>query len=264
MSFGQMHLSVAARRAIKEDSKLSIEEAVAALQDVMISMATGNLYDPRYGPLRERIMKDRATKAHVPKVVKTCRNADHVWAHVKQWPSYAERRKAIWREFKPLIERLEDESPADKAVSDALQTLDAGEVHALWSRAIERRTDDPGGAITAARTLLESTCKTILDEMGVEYDDGDDLPKLYRTTATALTLAPDQHSEPLFKQVLGGCKSVVEGLGAIRNRLGDAHGKWKKGPKVSARHAELAVNLAGGMATFLVQTWADRQKKKRV
>lgn len=74
-----------------------------------------------------------------------------------------------------------------------------------------------------------------------------------------LQLAPSQHAEDDFKRILGGCTSVVEGLGGLRNRLGDAHGSGKKQRKPSARHAALAVNLAGGMAVFLVETWDSRK-----
>lgn len=38
--------------------------------------------------------------------------------------------------------------------------------------------DDPEGAITAARTLLETVCKHILDERGVDYEADADLPAL--------------------------------------------------------------------------------------
>jgi hypothetical protein len=55
---------------------------------------------------------------------------------------------------------------------------------------------------------------------------------------------------------------VVEGLGALRNRLSDAHGKGTAGVKPAPRHAELAVNLAGTMATFLVATWEARRNQK--
>jgi hypothetical protein len=47
----------------------------------------------------------------------------------------------------------------------------------------------------------------------------------------------------------------VEGLGSVRNRLGDAHGQGKKAVRPAPRHAELAVNLAGVMVIFLVRTW---------
>ena len=86
------------------------------------------------------------------------------------------------------------------------------------------------------------------------------MPKLYKSAAGSLNLSPSQHTEPIFKQILGGCTSVVEGLGAIRNKLGDAHGKGKAAPKPAKRHAELVVNLAGAAAIFLVQTFEEKRK----
>ena len=53
---------------------------------------------------------------------------------------------------------------------------------------------------------------------------------------------------------------MVEGLGTMRNKLSDAHGRGKRPVKPSARHAALAVNLAGATATFLVEPWNERQK----
>src|SRR5690606_36096365 len=110
------------------------------------------------------------------------------------------------------------------------------------------------------RTLIESVCKHILDAAQVEYDDAADLPKLYKLTAETLNLAPSQHTEAVSKQVLGGCTAVVEGLGSLRNRLSDAHGKGKVGSKPAPRHAELAVNLSGALATYLLATWEARNE----
>ena len=92
----------------------------------------------------------------------------------------------------------------------------------MWQTALVRRVSDPDGAITSARTLLETVCKHILDDVGVDYDAGADLPKLYGLTAKAVSIAPSQQTEPILKQILGGCTAVVEGLGALRNKLGDA------------------------------------------
>jgi len=75
-----------------------------------------------------------------------------------------------------------------------------------------------------------------------------------------LKIAPSQHTEQVFKQILGGCTSVVEGLAALRNRLGDAHGGGRARIKPAPRHAQLAVNLAGAMTAFLVATWEARKQ----
>ncbi|MGE6473339.1 abortive infection family protein [Serratia proteamaculans] len=78
--------------------------------------------------------------------------------------------------------------------------------------------------------------------------------KLYRQTAELLNLAPSQHTKKVFKQILGDCTSVVEGLEVLRNRLSDSHGTGKAGVKPAPRHAELAVNLAGSLVLHLLST----------
>ncbi|GAB5505977.1 MAG: hypothetical protein Rhirs2KO_11400 [Rhizobiaceae bacterium] len=127
-----------------------------------------------------------------------------------------------------------------------------------WVKALNRRITDPSGAITAARTLVEAVCKTILHEAGEPAADNEDLPKLYSRTAGLLNLAPSQHSERAFKAILGGCHSVVENIGTLRNKIGDAHYSGAKPVRPKARHAALAVNLAGSMALFLIDTWREQ------
>ena len=151
-------------------------------------------------------------------------------------------------------------SPADQSISEALAAFDPDNVHARWFAALERRSIDPAGAITLARTLMEDVCKWLINETGSTWNEDDDLPVLYRKLAKSLNLAPDGHTEQTFKQILGSCQSIVEGLGALRNKLGDAHSVGPLRARPSIRHAELAVNLAGTMATFLVSTWKARQE----
>jgi hypothetical protein len=150
-------------------------------------------------------------------------------------------------------------SPADDAISQALADFDPDTVHARWTQALDRRDTDPAGAITLARTLLEDVCKWIIVEAGETFEEKDDLPVLYRQLAKILNLAPDGHTEPVFKQILGSCQSVVESLGSLRNKISDAHSPGPKRVKPAARHAQLAVNLSGTMATFLVSTWEVRK-----
>jgi hypothetical protein len=145
------------------------------------------------------------------------------------------------------------------AIPTASAKIDSQSISELWQKALDRRHEDPEGAITAARTLLESVCKHILDECGVEYGDIADLPKLYGLTSKQLNLAPSQHTEDAFKKILGGAHSVVDGLANLRNRLGDAHGQGKRPVKPLSRHAELAVNMAGTMASFLLATFEAKQ-----
>jgi hypothetical protein len=235
---------------------------VESLQHLLAAHACGERQEnDEYVRLRRTLLADSELAEVAPSFVRTCRTLQQFWQFIKQrFGRYHERRDFIWGEFRPLFDHLEGrvQSPADAPVSETLEAFDRDSVHRLWQRALERRVEDAGGAITLARTLLETVCKHILDELGTQYDDTADLPRLYRLVREALSLAPSQHEEEVFRQILGGCTSIVEGLGSLRNRLSDSHGRGRGRVRPVARHAELAVNLAGAMATFLVATLEAR------
>ena len=244
----------------------SLVERGSMLEGLLVSRATGGDANNRiYEYLRREFMADGALKKSLPKFVRTCRNLDAFWAFIKRDAStYAERRQIISDAFTPLMDHLEglNGAPGDQDVSATLETFDGDGVHAVWTKALDRRTTDPEGAITAARTLLETVTKRILDEMGETYSDKDDLPKLYATAAETLNLAPSQHTEKPIKAILGGAMSLVNGLGTLRNRMSDSHGRGGRIPvRPSPRHATLAVNTAGAIATFLVETYLEQQKR---
>ena len=237
---------------------------VEAFKLMLISHATGGRADyAEYKELRLELVSNTRIAKLLPRFVHVCRDPGEFWCFIKpKFGKYDERRQFLRDEFHPLLEMLETESrtPSDAGITATVKSVSSAYIQEAWHKALERRATDAEGAITAARTLLESVCKHILDGAGATYEDSADLPKLYSLTAKQLTLSPSQHTEQLFKQILGGCQTVVEGVGALRNRHSDAHGKGASGTKPAPRHAELAVNLSGTMATFLLQTWEARKK----
>jgi hypothetical protein len=239
---------------------------VESLQNLMVSRAEGGQGDPpTYKALRAELIANASLKALLPSFVQTCRDQHQFWTYIKgKFGTYQERRQFIWESFASVVSFLETDAPApsDYHTMRTLAAFDADEISSLWTKALERRSSDPEGAITSARSLIETVSKHIIDDAGGTYGASDDLPKLFHAASEHLQLAPSQHTEQVFKQILGGCQTVVNGLGALRNKLGDAHGQGRKSVKPSARHAELAVNLAGTMATFLIATWNARIEAK--
>jgi hypothetical protein len=248
--------------APKQGKPKELFAKVEELLGGLIAAATGGGFsNEEYQRLRKELLAVPRVKEQLPSFLRTCRDTSAFWSFIKPVdPHWEGRRQYLRSAFEPTLAMLETEaaSPTEENVSKAIAKLDSEHIAEAWRKALDRMNDDPEGAITAARTLVESVCKHVLDEGRVHYDEKDDLPKLYGMTAELLKLSPSQHTEQIFKQILGGCKSVVEGLGALRNKLSDAHGKGKRAPKPSPRHAELAVNLAGSMATFIVSTWEAR------
>jgi hypothetical protein len=250
----------------EDDLPSSVLERAAALENLMTARATGDMSASSrvYESLRLEFMRDPATKPLLPDFVRTCRTLDVFWPYIRdKAATYADRRRLISQAFTPLVEYLEErnKAPGDKLVSDALESFDADGVNAVWTKALARRVSDPEGAITVARTLLETVCKRILEDVSTTYTDKEDLPKLYAMAARALSLAPDQHVEEPIKAILGGAMTIVNGIGTLRNRFSDSHGRGGKPVRPSARHASLAVNIAGAMALFLVETHSEKERK---
>ncbi|WP_084544919.1 abortive infection family protein [Derxia gummosa] len=111
--------------------------------------------------------------------------------------------------------------------------------------------NDYSGAITNARTLLESVCIKIESELDSSYtpsSDGD-LAKLFNRARKLLNLDPSrQDISDALKQVLSGLMNIVNGLATMRNKMSDSHGVTYK---PNRHHAKLAVNSAKTLADFL-------------
>jgi hypothetical protein len=249
-----------------DDSEIpdSLVERAILMQNLMIARATGQGADSAmYESLRREFIASEPLKPLLPAFVRTCRTLDIFWPYIKgRAATYADRRYIIGTAFEPLLDHLENRhrAPVDATASEALQTFDSEGVHAVWEKALQRRHADAEGAITIARTLLETVCKRILDDLDIVYTDKEDLPKLYSMTASALNLAPNQHSEDAIKTILGGAITVVNGISTLRNKLSDSHGRGGRPVKPAARHANLAVNMAGTLATFLVETHTEKKQ----
>jgi hypothetical protein len=156
--------------------------------------------------------------------------------------------------------RSDASSPSDPEIEATLATVDSDHVKRAWAKAMNRRQSDPDGAITSAETLVESVCKHILSRRGVTYPTNPDITKLCHMVCDELRLSPDQHVDKNIKRILGNCQAVVGGIAFIRNHLGDAHSREPGTAAPIPADAELAVNLAGALATFLVRTWEKQEE----
>ncbi|MBZ9650717.1 abortive infection family protein [Psychroflexus montanilacus] len=243
---------------LEQIEKFNEYQLVEYFQDGVVARSTGDGFDDQlYKVVRTKLIRNKAIEKQLPEWVKNKRTIDQFWTFIKgRFSTYQERREFLWSEFSPILHYLEKKStsPLDESI-----VFDEAHIHTQWQKALDRKQTEPEGAITSARTLIESILKHILDEQEIDYNDAAELPELYKEVAKSLNLAPENHQEQIFKQILGGASGIVSGLGALRNKLGDAHGKSKKSIKPSERHSELAVNLAGSMATFLFKTYQENK-----
>ncbi len=126
----------------------------------------------------------------------------------------------------------------------------------LMEGAIE---NSPELAIGTAKELIETICKTVLEERKVEIDKNWDLLQLLKQTTKQLQLTPDGIPDSInaaksIKSILGSLTTVVQGLSELRNQYGSGHGKKASFKGLTARHAKLSVGAASTLAIFILET----------
>lgn len=169
----------------------------------------------------------------------------------------------VARELRCEAIRLHSAATASEELRDKVDTLNMDAVAMECERALENADTDPEDSLTAACSLLESVAKTMLERLQVPLPANEDIQHLWQALRRELKLSPDRPDlEPNVRQVLGGLVSTVQGIGALRTRGGDAHGRAGTTKRVDARIAKLAVHAASAVALFTIETWELRAKRK--
>lgn len=234
------------------------------LQEILVGIATGKMSYQDNDIVREfnncriSLLSNNSLRKLLPDIVKNYRDLSSFWSFIKNSSStYEGRRLLIADEFRPLFNYFEaptKDFPSDQTVMDSFVYSNEYLID-LWKKCLERRENDPEGAITVSRTFLEGTCKYILDALDVEYGDSDKLPQLFSKTTKALELAPSDHTDQQFKQIISGGFSIVNGLSSLRNEISDSHAITAGCGRPSYIHSTLCVNVAGVISEFLLSTF---------
>ena len=117
--------------------------------------------------------------------------------------------------------------------------------------------ENPGLAFDLAKTLIESTCRSVLDERSVAYDATDNLPKLFKSATQHLSFLPATASNAVevrngLRQTLGGLNTAIRGICELRNKCGFAsHGSSEPRPGMEVVQALLAAGAADSIVGFL-------------
>jgi hypothetical protein len=141
----------------------------------------------------------------------------------------------------------------------AREAMAAGLAHieqqvAALEQAIE---ENPGLAFDLAKTLVESTCRAVIDERAIPSTETDDLPKLFKTATQNLPFLPPSASGAAavrrsLQQTLSGLNTAVQGICELRNQCGFAsHGAGTARPVMEGVQALLAAEAADAIVGFL-------------
>lgn len=148
-------------------------------------------------------------------------------------------------------------SGVEDLINSMLQGNPIETVQREWDRARLLLATDPDDALTAANAMVEATYKYILHQFNQPLPANQDVRHLAQEVHRLLDISPEQQADQDFRRALGGLLNVVLGLGSLRTKIGDAHGASPDRGRPSVHHARLAVNAAGTLCTFLVESYLN-------
>jgi len=158
-------------------------------------------------------------------------------------------------------------SPTQALELDQYERLGDPQVLRDHLRRVDRDLkNDPPAAIGSSKELVESVCKTILDDYEQPYKRGDDLMDLYKKVQAVLGLNADavkdskRGSEASVK-ALQALVTTIQALAELRNAIGLGHGHPDRSPALT-RHGRLAFNSAVAISEFLLDTWHVRRREE--
>lgn len=186
----------------------------------------------------------------------------------QEWASrsFASLKKWIERDgFKYESGKLDPvgKHHALEQISDAVSAFDLPELHRQIQRMQSAVEDDPGLAIGTAKELVESVCKTILEQRQIPFAEDADVGQLVKEVRKALGLITESipnsaKGAESIRRLLSNLGNVAQGLGELRNLYGTGHGKGGAVKGLGPRHARLAVGTAATLSTFLFETHIER------
>lgn len=127
------------------------------------------------------------------------------------------------------------------------------------ARALASVDRDPEDALTAASSILEAVCHSLLEASGRARQSFKDTRSLLNAVHDLLDIRPVDAATADVRQILGGLNTVILGVGALRTHAGDAHGRSAEQTPTPPRYARLSINAACAAALFLIETWESRQ-----
>lgn len=145
--------------------------------------------------------------------------------------------------------QLLDEHPDSLRIREQVEALE------------EAMPDRPGVVVSFCRTIIETTCKTILADRSVPVDAGWEAPKLVSEALKYLNLGPtadggvDAKLRGGAESLVRGLNQIVQGVVEIRNAHGSAaHGADAYSPLLDARYAEILARATDAVVGLLFKT----------
>lgn len=164
--------------------------------------------------------------------------------------SISERAVYAWRTISPIntVQRMHTEQLVNRFNTEYMHHQIG-----IMNSSIDT---SPLDAIGKSKELIESCCKTILDERGISCENDWPVTRLSKEACSALKLTPEDIADTVvasntIRKLLGSLGSICQSLAELRNDYGSGHGRNVAFKGMTSRHARLAVGVASSYVLFI-------------
>jgi len=170
----------------------------------------------------------------------------------------------VYNRCKDIMDRiLYNKNPLASLAVELKEKFSSAYLSGQIDLMLKMQSGNPTEAIGKAKELVESCCKTILDENGVEWEKNWDVGQLSSAAVKLLKLMPKDIPDTApasaeMKAILGNLRAIATNLAALRNPYGSGHGKSATYKGLEERHAKLAVGSSITLVSFLWDTYERR------
>ena len=144
-----------------------------------------------------------------------------------------------------------DDVPAMSIPS--INTIDRSYIKDMANRAQEDiELGNFDSALTKARTLLEEVFCWAIERKGERPSSSGDVGKMFSQVKCLYNIHADKTMDRRICDLVNGLNKIVDSIGQMRNKQGDAHGVGASRVNIEDYHARLAVNAAANVADFVL------------
>lgn len=144
-----------------------------------------------------------------------------------------------------------DDMPAMSIPS--INTIDRSYIKDMANRAQEDiELGNFDSALTKARTLLEEVFCWAIERKGEQSSSSGDVGKMFSQVKCLYNIHADKTMDRRICDLVNGLNIIVDSIGQMRNKQGDAHGVGASRVNIEDYHARLAVNAAANVADFVL------------
>jgi len=147
-----------------------------------------------------------------------------------------------------------------RTLQEIIRGRDLRAINEEFDRALQNVEANPREAVSAASNILESVCKTYIEDNGLEMPRKKDLKGVWGVLRKDLGFDPSSLEDRDLQEILTGLFSIVGGIGALRTHASSAHGASRKIYKLEPRHARLAIHSSHTVVVFVIESWDKKQR----